>query len=234
MSPVRVSLRSSMTRHPLRPLVFDLDGTLIDSRKDIARACNHALVATGRESVSPEFVCSHVGSGARALFSGVVGRELDDLELDSLLKSFHQYYVAHPTDENSFMAGAEAALELRASRPIALCTNKPLPLTRAVLRSLDWAARFDSVVAPQAGDRVKPDAQLLMRVAEELQVRPERLIMIGDGPQDVGAGRAVGAHTIGVRGGLLPVERLIDAGPDVLLDSLEELLPYLSELDRSD
>jgi phosphoglycolate phosphatase len=68
---------------------------------------------------------------------------------------------------------------------------------------------------------------LLLRLAEELRVPPERLIMIGDGPQDVGAGKAVGAHTIGIKGGLLPLALLIESGPDAILESLEGLPAYL-------
>jgi phosphoglycolate phosphatase len=72
---------------------------------------------------------------------------------------------------------------------------------------------------------------LLERVALELSEKPERLIMIGDGPQDVGAAKAVGAHSIGVKGGFLPLERLKESQPDVLLDSLEELPAYLKTID---
>lgn len=218
-----------MTALSQRPLVFDLDGTLIDSRRDIAAACNHALEAIGRAPLPIEDIAAHVGSGARKLLEGVLGPDLAQVHFEELLRHFQAYYAKHPIDHNQFMPGAELSLKLRTpERPIAVCTNKPHHLTRAVLEALGLIDAFDAIVGPQSGDRPKPDPQLLERVAAQLGVAPSNLVMIGDGPQDVGAGKAVGAHTIGVRGGLLPVHRLIEAGPDVLLDTLEDLPAYLS------
>jgi phosphoglycolate phosphatase len=178
--------------------------------------------------LSVEEIASHVGSGARALLRGVLGEEAENAPFDELFRSFQAYYAEHPTDENTFMPGAEAALHLRsAERKVALCTNKPIHLTQVVLERLGWTERFDAVVAPAPGDRVKPDPQLLVRVADQLGVAPQDLVMIGDGPQDVGSGHAVGAHTIGVKGGLLPLERLLAAQPDCLLETLLELPGYL-------
>jgi phosphoglycolate phosphatase len=211
------------------PLVFDLDGTLIDSRRDIAAACNHALVAIGRDPLPLEEITVHVGSGARALLVGVLGENVAARHFEELLTHFQSYYAAHPIDHNELMPGAAECLALRSpQRPVALCTNKPLHLTTIVLRALGWSDVFDVVVAPAPGDRTKPHPDLLVRVAESLGVKASRLIMIGDSPQDVGAGKAVGAHTVGVKGGLLPLERLVAAEPDVILDSLLALPDYLT------
>jgi phosphoglycolate phosphatase len=119
---------------------------------------------------------------------------------------------------------------LRAQRRIALCTNKPQHLTSAVLSSLGWQETFDYVAAPLPGDRVKPEPYLLRKVAEALLVAEEELVMIGDSPQDIAAGKAIGAYTVGVKGGFLPVERLIAAEPDLLLESLDELTYHLENL----
>jgi phosphoglycolate phosphatase len=143
---------------------------------------------------------------------------------------FQSYYLRHPTDHNQLMPGASECLALRGERQIALCTNKPRHLTEAVLRALSWTGNFDAVVAPDKGDPVKPSGELLLRVAAQLRVEPSELVMIGDGPQDVGAGRAVGAHTIGVKGGFLPLSRLVDSRPHVLIDSLVELPAHLKTL----
>lgn len=217
-----------------RPLVFDLDGTLIDSRADIAAACNHALLAIGRKALPIDEITRHVGSGARALLKGVLGDEdeSESVDLEELLAHFQTYYLEHPIDHNLLMPGARSCLALRQERKVALCTNKPHHLTEAVLRALDWADAFDVVVAPRRGDPVKPHGDPLLRVALELGIEPSELIMIGDGPQDVGAGKAVGAYTIGVKGGFLSLSRLVESEPDALLDSLEELPSYLATLGR--
>lgn len=224
-----------MSRSRSRPLVFDLDGTLIDSRGDIAAACNHALGSAGLPSLSVAQISAHVGNGARALLHGVLAELADPppaLDERTLFAAFQSYYLANPVAHNALMPGAEAALALRAKRPIALCTNKPAHLTQAVLRSLAWLDLFDSIVAPEPGDAVKPDPALLLRVASELGVEPSSLVMIGDGPQDIGAGQAVGAHTIGLKGGFLPLSWLMDAKPDIILDSLLDLPAYLQSLDK--
>lgn len=209
------------------PLVFDLDGTLIDSRRDIAAACNHALLAIGRAALPLDRITCHVGSGARALLRGVLG-EQTEVDLDEVLVHFQSYYLSHPVDHNQLMPGARECLALREERKLALCTNKPHHLTEAVLAALGWNAAFDVVVAPRKGDAIKPDGEPLRRVAAALGVLPQELIMIGDGPQDIGAGKAVGAYTIGVEGGFLPLARLVDSGPDLLLSSLSELPAYLA------
>jgi 2-phosphoglycolate phosphatase len=211
-----------------RPLVFDLDGTLIDSRGDIAAACNHTLSAHSLPELTTAQISAHVGNGARALLRGVLSEFMGSNELEliderALMKTFQIYYLEHPTTHNYIMPGTEAALALREARPIALCTNKPAHLTAAVLHSLGWTESFDCVNAPGPLDPVKPHAAPLLRVAEELGVEASSLIMIGDGPQDVGAGRAVGAVTIGIKGGFLPLSRLTASEPDLLLESLLEL-----------
>lgn len=214
---------------PSDPLVFDLDGTLIDSRGDIAAACNHALCAIGRPALPLERITCHVGSGARALLSGVLGEAAKSVDFEELLGHFQSYYLAHPIDHNRLMKGAVECLALRTERKLALCTNKPHHLTEAVLEALGWSSAFDVVVAPRKGDAVKPDGQPLLRVASELGVEPRELIMIGDGPQDIGAGQAVGAYTIGIKGGFLPLAQLLKSRPDAILDSLEELPAFVGE-----
>jgi 2-phosphoglycolate phosphatase len=211
------------------PLVFDLDGTLIDSRRDIAAACNHALLAIGRAALPLDQITCHVGSGARALIRGVLGEQAE-VDLEELLGHFQAYYLSHPVDHNQLMPGARECLALRAERKVALCTNKPHHLTEAVLAALGWSDAFDVVVAPRKGDAIKPDGEPLRRVAAALDVPPQELIMVGDGPQDIGAGKAVGAYTVGVEGGFLPLARLVEAGPDVLLTSLSELPLHLTTL----
>jgi phosphoglycolate phosphatase len=211
-----------------RPLVFDLDGTLIDSRGDISAACNWALKSSGRSPLTIEQICAHVGNGASYLLMKTAGVRLEDEDYPGLARHFRQYYMEHPTDLSALMPGAAEVLRL-SGRPKALCTNKPRPVTEQVLKSLGWDQFFQVVVAGGDCPENKPHPAPLHRVAQGLGVAPNQLIMIGDGPQDVGAGRAVGAHTIGVRGGLLDEKFLEESEPDVILASLKELSAYLTQ-----
>ncbi len=211
-----------------RPLVFDLDGTLIDSRGDIAAACNHALVRTGRSALSVPDICRFVGDGAPYLLEHVSGVSQSSAEFPQLLAHFQAYYLEHSTDCTSVLPGAWAALRL-APRPIAVCTNKPRAVTELILDTLGISPLLSALVASGDCQYKKPHPEPLQLVARLLDVPPASLIMVGDGPQDVGSGRAVGAHTIGIRGGFLPESRLLESRPDVVLSSLEELPAYLEQ-----
>lgn len=206
-----------------RAVVFDLDGTLIDSRGDIAESANHMLVEAGRERLSEGVISSFVGDGARLLVARSLGLEVDSPEVGPHLEVFLRYYEAHPVVRTKVYPGVQELFSTLASLPLALCTNKPRRTTDPVLRALGWQDSFRVVVAGGDTKEKKPHPEPLERIARELGLRPDELVMVGDGPQDIGAGRAVGALTVGVRGGILEEARLLASEPDVLLDSLEQL-----------
>ena len=219
-----------LPRAPIRCVVFDLDGTLIDSRLDIAAATNHVLAERGLPTLPVERVASFVGDGAPALLARAANVPDDDPLVAELLGPFLDFYTAHPTPHTTFMPGALEALEaLGGRRSLALCTNKPRRTTDAVLASLSLSRHFAVVLAGGDLPRKKPDPAPLFHIAERLGLAPHELAMVGDGSQDVEAGRAAGALTIGVRGGIIPFERLLAAAPDVMLDSLVELPALLAE-----
>ncbi len=204
-------------------LVFDLDGTLIGSRKDIAAALNHALVTTGRSPLSEELIGSYVGDGARVLCARAISRDEDDPAVSPVLDAFLAYYDAHPAVFTRWLPHAREVLDSLATHPLALCTNKPRSTTDAVLRALSADGLFAAIMAGGDTPQKKPDPAPLFAIAERLRVPPSRLVMIGDGPQDIEAGHRAGAKTIGVRGGFPPLEKLLAARPDVVIDSLAEL-----------
>lgn len=210
-------------------LVFDLDGTLIDSRKDIAAALNHALVSTGRAPLSEELIGSYVGDGARTLCARAIAREEDDPAVSTVLDAFLAYYGAHPADFTRWLPHAREVLGSLASHPLALCTNKPRVTTDAVLRALSADGLFAVTMAGGDTAQKKPNPAPLLAIAERLRVPASQLVMIGDGPQDIEAGHRAGAKTIGVRGGFPPLEKLLAARPDVVIDSLAELPKLVEE-----
>jgi len=214
----------------IRGVVFDLDGTLVDSRADIARATNHALGAHGRPTLKDDEISSYVGDGARALLSRAARLPTDDPELDRMLEAFLAYYAEHATDFTVPMPGARELLEALADLPLAVCTNKPQRTTAAVLEGLGLARHFRVVVAD--GDRLekKPSPEPIFHIAERLGVAASELLMVGDGPQDIECGRRAGALTVGVRGGIADDQRLLDARPDHVIERLDELLPVIQRL----
>ncbi len=215
---------------PARAIVFDLDGTLVDSRRDIAAATNHALASHGFPPLPELEIAGYVGDGARSLLARASRLGTKTPELDELLATFLDYYQNHPADFTKPTAGAERALEaLRC--PLGLCTNKPRRTTMALLRALGWEERFAATVAGGDLPVCKPAPEPLLEIARLVQTPPGRLIMVGDGPQDIECGRAVGCFTVGIPGALIPEERLLAAGPHAVLRSLVELPALVAHLD---
>lgn len=207
----------------IKAVVFDLDGTLIDSRKDIAAAANHMLETHGLERQSVEQICTHVGDGARVLVAGVTGLALDSEAVDGMLDTLLGYYVEHATDQTTMMPGAAEALDALRAMPLGILTNKPRITTDAVVDALDLRRHFDVIVAAGDTPERKPSPEPLRTVARGLNVSASELVMIGDGPQDIECAQRAGAKSVGVKGGILPIDQLERAGPDRLIETLAEL-----------
>lgn len=218
----------------LQPLavVFDLDGTLIDSGRDIAAAVNHALSSSGRTPLSVQAVARLVGDGSYALVQRATGLHAGD-ELTQLHARFLDYYTQHPAVYTTAYPGVHATLHaLRSARSasgrlkMAVCTNKPRATTAAVLQQLGLIQYFDAVHAAEDSVNKKPHPEPLLRVAQLLGVDAASMAMIGDGPQDVLCGKGASAMTVGVTYGLRPTE-MLQSCPDVVIDAFPLLLDLL-------
>lgn len=218
-------MASGAFHHAPTAIVFDLDGTLIDSRGDIAAACNHALMTSKRRPLGAAEIAGMVGDGARALLARAARLPETAEEVDAMFDAFIAYYVAHPTDFSKWIDGAPAVLDRIAELelPLCLCTNKARPVTDAVLAALGVRTRFRAIYAGGDGPEKKPAAGPLLALAKKLGVPSESLVMVGDGPQDVEAARRADCRVIGVATGFTSRERLVACKPDVVIDSLHEL-----------
>lgn len=209
-------------------LVFDLDGTLIDSRRDIAECCNAALVDLGRAPLAEARIATYVGDGARKLLARAL--ESDDASLlDRAMESFARHYLARPVRHTKWLPGAENCLHLRGEHLLAVATNKREDIAVAIVEALGAREAFACVVGGGGGP-LKPDPAALARAVRESGFGGDArdVWMIGDGPQDVGAGKAFGATTVAVLGGFHSKEKLEALGPDHLIASLADLPPLLA------
>jgi phosphoglycolate phosphatase len=211
-------------------VVFDLDGTLVDSRRDIAEAANYALEKSGFPRLSHAELESYVGDGAAMLMARAARIEVKDQKTAVIVADFLDYYAAHPIDFTAPMPGALEALDALSERALGVCTNKPRRTSLAVLDGLKLAARFKGVVAGDDLPERKPHPSMVQETARRLGVPVTEVVMVGDGPQDVLAGRAAGALTIGVRGGIQALERLEASQPTLIIDTLAELPAALTKL----
>jgi len=213
----------SSTRDPVAAVVFDLDGTLVDSRADIIACCQHTLCVHGLPPVPEATIVRAVGDGARRLLERVTGVPSADPRFAALLATYLEQYATHGYARSILMPGAAAALAGLSPLPLAIATHKPRATTVPLLEHLRIRDRFAIVVAGEDVARHKPAADPLLYIAAQLSVEPGQLVMVGDGPQDVLAGRAAGARTVGVPGCFVAREDLAAAEPEILLEDLSAL-----------
>ncbi len=207
----------------LSAIVFDLDGTLIDSRGDIVRSCNVALRATGRAALPAAVVESLVGEGSRSLVARAAGLAETEPAVDAILAAFLADYLDHPVEFTTLLPGVLGALDALAGWPLAVCTNKARGVTLRVLDELKIRSRFASVIAGGDTPDRKPSAGPVLAALAGLGAAPERAILVGDSPVDVAAGRAAGVFVVAIPGPFVAPAVLAAAGPDLMLSSMDQL-----------
>ncbi len=208
-------------------LVFDLDGTLVDTAPDITAALNHILCREGRDAVSPAKVRSMVGQGAWTLLEQgyqATGEPVEPTHLPRLFDDFLSYYRAHIADRSVIFPGARAALERyrAAGARMGVCTNKPYDLSVALLEHLDLSSYFPVVLGADSLPVHKPDPEHYRATVKGLGGRVERSAMIGDSPTDVATARAAKVPIVAVTFGYTPVPPE-SFGADVLIDDFDSL-----------
>jgi phosphoglycolate phosphatase len=215
----------------LKLLVFDLDGTLIDSARDLCNSVNAALEHMGRPHLPDEIIASFVGNGAPMLVrrslaveNGVAPDEVHDEELATAYNFFLTHYREHKLDFTYAYDGVLESLEaLRlmpdgTSRRMAVLTNKPVRPARAICEGLGMGSFFMSVYGGDSFPLKKPDPLGLRSLMQEADARPEESLMIGDSKVDVLTARNAGAWSLGCQFGFGPQD-LMETPPDVVVNS---------------
>jgi phosphoglycolate phosphatase len=218
-------------------IVFDLDGTLVESAPDLVATLNVLLAQEGVASLPLAEARDMIGQGARALLAkgfAASGIAVEEPRLSELFDRFIAHYRDHIADASRAFPGVEAALDAlhHAGARLAVCTNKRTDLSLALLSALGLADRFAAIVGPDLAGAAKPDPRHLLAAIERAGGRPDRALMVGDSASDAGAARAAGVPLILVSFGYTPVPAR-ELGADVLIDHFDELVGACARLTRS-
>jgi phosphoglycolate phosphatase len=208
------------------PVIFDLDGTLVDSISDIAAAMNHVLARAGMPTHDLAAYAAFVGEGAAMLVRRAAPEGAD---VDALLAAFVEHYAAHCMDATRPYPGIGALVgELRArGRRLGVLSNKPDALTQEIVAACFPAGTFTAIAGDLPGVPRKPDPTSALALAERLGAAPADCWLVGDTAIDIRTASAAGMRSIAVGWGLRPVAELALAAPDRLALDVNELAALL-------
>ena len=210
-----------------RIVVFDLDGTLVDTAPDLISALNHVLEREGLPAVPAQSARTMIGAGARKLIERgleIEGRAIGVADIDRLTRDFIDYYAAHIADASRPFDGLEAALdELQAQGyRFAVCTNKLEWLSKRLLDVLGLSPRFSAICGADTFGVAKPDPAILQQTVARAGATLSGAIMVGDAGPDVGVARRAGIPVIGVEFGYTDVP-IAELRPDRLIGHFSDL-----------
>jgi phosphoglycolate phosphatase len=236
-----IHTRRAFDPRSIKLVIFDLDGTLIDSRLDLVHSVNAALRHIGRPALPDDVIASYVGDGAPILIQRALGGEtVDEAIVRQGLQFFLSYYREHKLDHTKVYAGIHESLSamqnpflpgdngdqrrgsIAVPRQMAVLSNKPVVPSRAIVEALGLGPFFTQVYGGNSFPTKKPDPQGAFKLLEESGVRPEETVIVGDSHVDVETGRNAGLWTVGVNYGFAP-HTLETEPPDVLVDTPYEL-----------
>ena len=202
--------------------VFDFDGTLVDTQRDIADSVNRALAELGLRTLDRETLFTFIGKGVQQLMA----RSLDGTGCDDLPRAvevFMKYYDVHLMDQTTLFPNCRETLDHLSHKQCTILSNKPTGFITRILDALDCRAPFATIIGGDLMPEKKPDPVGLHHLMQKHQVRPEDMLMIGDSLVDIETGKRAGVRTCGVTYGHAGKESLETAQPDWIIDDLSEL-----------
>lgn len=209
-------------------LIFDLDGTLIDSQLDLAHSVNAARHHMKLDPLPHGLIYTYVGNGAPVLLRRAMGPQAPESDVQEALAFFLAYYRQHMLDNTVLYPGVRQALDRFRDHgiPMAVLTNKPIYNSQAIVDGLGLHDHFFRVYGGNSFDQKKPDPLGVHRLREEVSADREHTLMVGDSAVDVMTARNAGIRVCGVTYGFQP-ESLRETPPDYLLHTMDDLVPIV-------
>ena len=211
-------------------LIFDLDGTLIDSKLDLAHAVNATRAFMGRQPLEHDTIYSYVGNGAPVLMRRTLGESATEADIQTALEFFLRYYRDHMLDYTVLYPGVqETLLDLQANgKQMAVLTNKPVRISTAILHGLGVGDCFFQIFGGNSFEQKKPHPIGVETLLAQTKLKADRTLMVGDSSVDIQTARNAGIRACGVTYGFQP-ETLVTNPPDYLIDRFEQLTDLVRE-----
>jgi phosphoglycolate phosphatase len=217
---------------PIKLIIFDLDGTLVDSSIDITNAINYAIAPFGIQPLSVKNTKDLVGEGITRLMEKLVESHKSEIRnginKEILVKRFLEHYSAHLIDNTTVYPKVKETLEGLKDYKKAVISNKRESLSIKILNDLDLLKYFDLVLGSDSTPEKKPSPVPVRYVMERLNVSEKESIIVGDSNFDIEAGKAAGLKTIAVTYGYRPLELLKNA--DYMINSFDEIIECLKKI----
>src|SRR5262245_25566577 len=224
---ITAPLRENESRMSYQCLLFDLDGTLVDSRADLINSVNLMLAEFGREALPDARVLNFVGEGARLLVERALRADQNgsppDYDVDRALETFRRHYREHLLDQTRVYPEVEETLARLGRIPKAVVTNKPYEFTISVLEGIGLSQYFEVVIGGDCLSERKPSPLMLLEAANRCGALASECLMVGDTRVDVEAGRAANMKTCGYIPGFRGRTELVEAGVDYVIERFSEL-----------
>ncbi|HMD38285.1 MAG TPA: HAD-IA family hydrolase [Candidatus Acidoferrum sp.] len=210
----------------VRALIFDLDGTLIDSQRDLIHSVNATLRELGRRELAEETISGYIGHGAPQLVARALGEGCTEEERQRALQFFLSYYELHKMETTRAYPGVAETLEKLAERPMAVLTNKPVRISVRILEEMGLAKYFRAIYGGNSFETKKPDPQGATAILRELGAPPREALLVGDSEVDVQTARNTGTLAAAVNYGFGVHDRRAYPA-DIYLERFGELVPLL-------
>ncbi len=206
----------------IRLLIFDLDGTLVDSKRDLALSVNAMRECMGLGPLAEDAIASYIGHGVTVLVRRALGEDASEERVQTAQAMFLEYYREHMLDHTRIYPGVRETLEELRDRRLAVLTNKPVRFSREMLERLGLASLFTFIYGGNSFPLKKPDPVGVQALLRDLGVSTRETLIVGDSETDVLTGRNAGIWTCGVTYGF-GFETLENTPPDLLLGDLRDL-----------
>ena len=209
-----------------RLIIYDLDGTLVDTREDIALSANHMLKEMSHPLLPHSTIARSVGRGLHHLIASCLGTsEIKQIEKGA--KIYRQYYAEHMLDHTVLYPGAKEILDYFKGRLQAVITNKPNPFTYEILKALGVSDYFVEIVAGDSDYPKKPDPSAVFSIMKKEKVAAGETLFVGDSLVDIQTARNAGVATVVITHGFEDEDALKSAQPDAIFNGFKELLEWI-------